>query len=239
MRGRFVSLAAGLLIATGALWMGWRSAQEGSEPTVVEARRTSPPSVVKPGWQTVAALRSLSAGRTAPDIAGATEQPNPIPPPPQPEPAIESAFRQDLSAVVIRDRSQGPELLMLSRGAGHLLKAGDIYRDRWRLTMLTESDATLRRGNEIRIVQLFSPAAPPVQNPPPSVVSAASPAATSEGSPTLAVNGAIASPFPAPDRGLPIGAMFSGHQQIRAAPLRPPARSPPPQPPPGAQRPPD
>ena len=93
--------------------------------------------------------------------------PAPPPPPPAP-PDIALIFRHRLNAIV----DQGPAGLAAlmtdpsQEGRGvKLVRPGDLFEGRWRLTELTSSEAVLRDGRQTRRVAFYGPMGGPAGSP--------------------------------------------------------------------------
>jgi hypothetical protein len=171
------NLAVGLTGAAalgGAMALGWLLPGDAMAPSLALARHDRPAdagTLQRPGGDTASAAQRLAAalpGARPPPAVTVTVVRRPVrraetmiaaaPPPPPPDPGV--VFRSQTSAVVrLRDRSLA---VLLAAGAGRpsrLLKVGDLFDDRWRLTTLTMNEAVLGDGVTQERVPLFGNAA--------------------------------------------------------------------------------
>jgi len=156
---------SGAAVLGGALLAGW--AMPGLPPAPSLALTHPRPELVvalrRPGGDMLFALDGLR-GELGPEPA--TGKASPVrravvyrPPPPPPPPDVALVFRRAVTAVV-RTPGRGLAVLLSQPGqASRLLRPGDAFDNRWRLTSLTSSEAVLGDGVSERRVALFGGAA--------------------------------------------------------------------------------
>jgi hypothetical protein len=124
------------------------------------------------GWLTAPASRpqamraqeTLAPTHASAEVRDARErlvQLDLVPPPmvEQGPPPVDVAalFRRDLTA--IEDRANGRLVLIVDPSQPHgrrTLSAGDVYQDGWRVTRIEPQSVVLRRGREVRTVDVFA-----------------------------------------------------------------------------------
>jgi len=136
------ALAAGLMVGE----------RKPAESTLAVAERRSAPLVTQPGRDVEDAARYFARLNVPPPPPPPPPASIP-PPPPPPEPG--PFLRREISAVV--GGVEGRELSLLLAG-GKRLSRGDVYRDGWVLSGISNQTATLTKANEVRTVNLFAPA---------------------------------------------------------------------------------
>jgi len=173
------NLAMGLTGAaalSGALAIGWIAPGEPAEQSVAVARHAQPEGPVavgRPGEDMAASALRLAAdlpGDRPPAEPTVVVVRRPVRPPPGPAVTVAApmhdaglVFRSQTAAVVrLKDQSLA---VLLSAGPGsraRLLRVGDRFDDRWRLTALTMDEAVLGDGVTQERVPLFgNPAGAP------------------------------------------------------------------------------
>jgi hypothetical protein len=145
---RAAALAA-LIAAPSAFAFGMWSGQNTMPPATLTAARQNAPLVAKPGWAVDGAAKYL-----------ARLNPPPPPPPPlkvagPPAPDVAVILRREVRAVM-SDEAGAPSRVLLT--GARTLKLGDTYGEGWRLTKVSTQAVTLSKGNQIREVDLFTPA---------------------------------------------------------------------------------
>jgi hypothetical protein len=160
------SLAVALVVV--AALVGWQAPGAPPALSLSVARhggaRADIASLQKPGGGYVADVDALEA-----DLAVAPSA-RPAPPPPPrrivgltPAPVahdVAPVFRGRASAIVRLPTRQLAVLLAAGPGEARsrLLRVGDLFDDRWRLTALTMNEATLADGTSVERVPLFGEA---------------------------------------------------------------------------------
>jgi hypothetical protein len=129
------------------------SISTGTSAVIAPARLGAPKTVVP-------ALARPGGSVLGPASYFANLHPPPPPPPPPPKPApppepdIATLFRRDVGAIL-----PGPAILVVVSDAGHrttrVLKVGELYDKGWRISAINRHSATLRRGNEQRLIDFF------------------------------------------------------------------------------------
>lgn len=102
------------------------------------------------GREAAAASQAAVESRTVVAAAAPPRRP--------PPPDIADVFRRDVSAVL--QGAAGPVLVVVDpdgSGARRVLRTGDAYRDGWSVAGVEDQSVTLRRREEIRRVDLYSP----------------------------------------------------------------------------------
>lgn len=174
---RALPLALIVLAALLSFMAGWLNPGRVEEQVVAtrHPRAAMLQPVRYPNLETAAAVNVLKRymmGREPPaptSSGGDPDNPAPpkpakpvraAPPPPPPPPDVAAIFRNQLAAVVQRGGAPAA-LLVDSSGetrSSRLLKIGDVFMDRWRLTGLTTNEAVLNDGKQERRVPLFGAA---------------------------------------------------------------------------------
>ena len=165
-------LAAGLAGAAalgGALALGWLAPGEPPAPSLAVARRALPvqsPALQRPGEDMAASVVLLAANLPEdkpPAEATVVVVRHPQRPPPGPQ-VIAAAPMHDAglvfrsqTAAVVRLHDQSLAVLLSASGGrpSRLLKVGELFDDRWRLTRLTMDEAVLGDGVTQERVPLF------------------------------------------------------------------------------------
>jgi hypothetical protein len=153
-----VAVTAGVLIA------GW-SAPGLPDTPVLALTRPAPAaaaSLARPGGDMMFALDGLVGElgieqRVAAEVVERPQAARPTPPPaPPPPPDVALVFRRAATAVV-RQPGQGLAVLIARPGqASRLIRPGDLFDDRWRLSSLTMDQAVLSDGVSERRIALFA-----------------------------------------------------------------------------------
>jgi hypothetical protein len=167
--------AAGAAALGGALAIGWLAPGEPAPPSVALARHAGPGEVAQLGRPaegmagSVARLAAALPG-DRPATPTVVVVRRAVRPPPGPDVTATApvhdaglVFRAETAAVVrLQDQTLAVLLSGGPGGRGRLLRVGDAFDDRWRLTALTMDEAVLGDGVSRERVPLFgNPAAGP------------------------------------------------------------------------------
>ena len=116
--------------------------------------------MLRPGETAAAAVRFLRTLRSdPPPPPPPPPPPRRIPPPPPPPPDVAEVFKS-LLAGVEQDTVTG-ELQTLMRDSASprpqisRMSVGDTFGDGWRISEISETAVTLRKGRETRVVRLY------------------------------------------------------------------------------------
>lgn len=156
-------------ILIGSLWLAafglGAASQLHTTPEQAVAEKAPAPSITHPGRTLDLLAYRLTGRNTEAQIAESelsqpVSQPSPVAavaaPPPSPD--IAALLRRDISAVLLG--AAGPVLVVATSDASlakRVLRVGDAYRSEWKVEAIDDQRISLRRGEEIRVVELHSP----------------------------------------------------------------------------------
>lgn len=154
MSARLILLAVMLLGLAGLV--GWRSAE--SQPTNIVAARSqrfATPQIEHAGLQTALAVKvfeSLGLGAPPPpEVSVAPEADAP------PEIDIVIQFRYDLTAILREGEARAALIVDRENGGERrLVRAGQPYREGWRIAEIGVEEIVLRRGEDARAVSIMA-----------------------------------------------------------------------------------
>lgn len=142
-----------LVLGVGAGWL----AVNPPRPSSMSARSAQIPRPVRGGEMAGAALERFT--RLAPIVPDPPPDAAQAAPPP---PDVAVTFRREITAV--EQGASGRIAWILDPNGEHgrrAIRAGQVYRDGWRVASIADQEVVLRRRRETRNIQLFDLPAPP------------------------------------------------------------------------------
>jgi len=141
-----------VVVAAAGLGIGWFAtpplpSADGAERSATPPQAVHAKAVVEDAARRFGAFDAVEPDPQPTDIAQAEAAP--------PPPDIAEQFRRDLSAVVSLGRGQGVWIVDESTAERRrLLRAGDVYKDGWRVRAIDAQSITLRKGQERREIRV-------------------------------------------------------------------------------------
>jgi hypothetical protein len=150
------------LLLVCAFVLGWQSPGRPDEPPLVRRGVSAEDQpVLRPGESAAAAVRFLRTLRSDPPPPPPPPPPPapPPPPPPPPPPDVAVIFKQALGGIE-RDAATGALSALVRDPAAsgpqiRSMAVGDRFGDGWRISEISETAVTLKKGRETRVVRLY------------------------------------------------------------------------------------